>query len=816
MRIRRIFAGKHPIFPLRHFVYALMSLWPVCALAQIRSHPDESTLTGKIIDGETRQPIPSATVVLLHQDSTVVSEVISRADGGFSLKDLPEDLYILRISAVGYQSFSKSFDGSRHEGGTPFNAGTIRLKPVPAQLQAVTVVGTRSVLKTEIDKKTFDVDKSLASKGGTAQDALRQVPTLNVDAAGNVTLRNGTPVILLDGKQTQLTLDQIPADQIQTIEVMPNPSARYDAQGNHGIVNIVLKKNRKPGMNGSVTAVWNSLHETYGFLNMNMYKNKWNFTLNYMAHDHRSVSNTTTTLNDLSSNTSVLQRGHIVTTGPFQRINAGLDFFMDPQNTFSLAGNLGFGHHPSTGIQTTNYMDAGGLTDSTSTRTSYESDNFVFGHANFDYSHAFKKENEKLTASAALETYHGPGNGNYSMQYLDKNGTVLGSPYVQQYQGTGQAHRLTLQSDFVDPLHDGNAKIEGGIKATLHVNHSFNDFQDYSAATQMYAKDTAASYNYSYSDNTYAAYSSFSDQLGKFRYMAGLRFEQYNYTGHLLDIDSTFYFHTTGVYPSLFLTEKIGDNSELHLNYSRRLNRPQWWQISPLTNYTNPQNPQEGNPHIRPENTNLVELGYNTEFGTVGLNSALYLKNTLNPMTPYNIPLSGDTLLSTFENANYTNIYGAEIIAKIPVTKWWNATVNLNLFEMVINADNLSQGLSTSGFGGFGKLNSEMKIFNIYTFQLTGNYNGPYVIAQGKTLPAGGMDIAIKRDFLKNNAGTLVISLSDVLNTQQTRIQTYSSGVFFQDAITKPETRVLKINFTYNFGKELNGERHKATLESHD
>ena len=124
-------------------------------------------------------------------------------------------------------------------------------------------------------------------------------PTLNVDAAGNVTFRNGTPVILLDGKQTQLTLDQIPADQIQSIEVMPNPSARYDAQGNHGIVNIVLKKNRKPGMNGSVTAVWNSLHETYGFLNMNMYKNKWNFTLNYMAHGHRSVSNTTTTLNDL-------------------------------------------------------------------------------------------------------------------------------------------------------------------------------------------------------------------------------------------------------------------------------------------------------------------------------------------------------------------------------------------------------------------------------------------------------------------------------------------------------------------------------------
>ena len=182
-------------FVSKYLIYALLCLCPVFAMAQIRSHPDESTLTGRVIDGDTRLAIASATIVLLHPDSSIVSQVISRADGGFSLKDLPEDLYILRISAVGYQTFSKSIDGSRHEGGAPFNAGTIRLKAVPSTMQSVTVVGARSELKTEIDKKIFNVDKSLASKGGTAQDALRQVPTLNVDAAGNVTLRNGAPVI---------------------------------------------------------------------------------------------------------------------------------------------------------------------------------------------------------------------------------------------------------------------------------------------------------------------------------------------------------------------------------------------------------------------------------------------------------------------------------------------------------------------------------------------------------------------------------------------------------------------------------------------
>jgi len=779
------------------------------------ANPGGSVLTGKVTDG--KQPIPSATITILRKDSTVAARTMSKPDGSFMLSNLPEDPYILSISVVGYQPFSRNIPAGQHP-GTPFNAGAIRLSTAASQMQAVTVVRSRPVFRTEIDKKVFNVDQSLASKGGTAQDALRQVPTLQVDAAGNVSLRNGSPSILLDGKQTTLTLDQIPADQIESIEVMPNPSAKYDAQGNNGIVNIVLKKNRKPGLNGSVTGVWNSLHETYGFANLNVYKHRWNFTLNYMAHGHRSVSNTTTRLNDLQTNSSVIQQGHAVTTGPFQMIRSGVDFNMDKHNTFSLSGNIGFGHHPSVGTQTTGYLDLHDDLDSTSARSSYSGNNFVFSHANFDYTHAFKRSAEKWTADASLETYHGNNNGHYNMQYLSKSDSAISSPYLQQYSGYGHAQTLTLQSDFTDPFPDGKTKFDAGVKTILNGNHSFNDFQDNFG--QGYYVDTNASYNYSYTNSTFAAYSSFTQHLGdRFSYMAGLRFEQYQYTGHLLDsTGGSFGYHMTGLYPSVFLTEKLGsdDISELHLNFSRRVNRPQWWQITPQINYSNPQNPQAGNPNIRPENTNLVELGYNTQFGTVGFNSTIYLKNTLDPMTAYNIPLSKDTLLSTYENANYTNTYGAEIIVRTPITKWWDATSNLNLFQTDINANNLSEGLSNSGFSWFAKLNSNMKLLNSYTFQLTGNYSAGNYIAQGKVLPAGGMDVAIRKDFLKNHSGTVVISLADVFNTERTRIDTYTPGVFFQDAITKPETRVLKVNFTYSFGRELNGDRHKdkADVES--
>jgi outer membrane receptor protein involved in Fe transport len=795
---------------VKKYFYLLLFVLPLFAVAQ--NSPAVPTLTGKVVDGETKQPIHAATVVLLRQDSSVAAEVISTPDGSFSLHNVPDGPLKLEVSVVGYQPFTKAIAPGHRSRSIPLSAGTIRLSPMAVQMATVAVVARRPAFRTEIDKKVFDVSQSLASKGGTAEDALRQVPTLNVDASGNVTLRNGSPTILLDGKQTELTLDQIPADQIQSIEVMPNPSAKYDAQGNHGIINIVLKRNRRPGLNGSFTGVGSTLGETYGFANLNVFKHKWNFTFNAMAHGHRSVSNTTTTLNDLVTNTSTVQHGRSVRIGPFQSYRAGVDYNMDAHNTFSLSGNVGVGYHPSGGNQTTDYLDKGSQSDSTASRSTYDGNHFVFSHAAFDYAHTFEKPSEKLTAGAYLETYNGNDHGNYSMQYLDKGGSPLSNAYLQQFHGFGKAHNVTLQADYTDPLLDGNAKLEAGLKTILHGSRSFQDFEDGTA--QGFVVDSNASYNYRYDNNTYAAYTSFSQQLGSFSYMAGLRFEKYDYTGHLLDGGTSFGYHENGLYPSIYLTEKFGDNSDLHLNYSRRVNRPQWWQITPRTNYGNPQNPQVGNPNIQPENTNLVELAYNTGLASVGLNTTLYVKNTLNPMMAYNKPLSADTLLSTFENANYSNTYGAEIIARIPILKWWNATTNFNLFETDINADNLSQGLSNSGFSWFAKLNSDMKLFSFYTLQLTGSYNAANVVAQGRVLPSGGLDAAIKRDFLRHNAGTLVLSLSDVFNSERSRVDTYSQGVFYQDAITKPETRVLKLSFMYSFGKELNGDRHKATLES--
>ena len=790
------------------FVIVLFLVSPFLSFAQ--SRPTEASagnkptpmtpaLRGKIADQDHKSPIHFATISLLRSDSTVLAGQESKEDGGFSFAQVPAETFMVRVSFVGYDSWFKTFPAGRK---TPLNLGALALHPNAAQLQTVIVSAEKSAFKTEIDKKVFNVDKSLASKGGTAVDALRQVPTLHVSASGNILLRNGAPVILLDGKRTTLSLDQIPADQIQSVEVMPNPSARYDAQGNNGIVNIVMKKNRRPGLNGSITGVWNSLGENYEFLNLNAYKRRWNFTFNYMGHHHRNAGTTTTTRTDLTNNTSLVQYGRDETTGPFHKLRMGADFFMDEHNTFSLSGDIGIGSHPTTTSQLTDYKDAAGLIDSSSRRNTDAGRKFTFSHATLDYEHAFRRQGEKLTASAAIEAYDGPENGTYSMQYLDKNGSATTEPALQQYQSSIRAHTITLQSDYTNSFHDGHGRLETGLKASIHRDHSLNLLSDYDSNAKQYIENSIVSYNYKYADNTYAAYASVNDQLGNFSYMAGLRFEQFDYKGSMLDTTLNFAYHTTGFYPSLFLTEKLGAHSDLHLNYSRRLNRPDFPQVSPRTDYSNPQDLQRGNPDLQPESTNLLELAYNTMFKTSSLNTTLFVKNTLHAITNYSMPISPDTLLSTYMNANSSNTYGAEIVFKIPVLKWWTATTNLNLYQTSINANNLSKDLSNAGFSWFAKFNSDMKIMDILTFQLTGNYSAAQVMAQGKTLGYGGMDAAIKKDLLKSKAASIVISLSDILNTEKERVRTYSENLFIQEAINKPITRVLKINFTYTFGKE--------------
>ncbi|WP_447639939.1 MULTISPECIES: outer membrane beta-barrel family protein [Chitinophagaceae] len=470
---------------------------------------------------------------------------------------------------------------------------------------------------------------------------------------------------------------------------------------------------------------------------------------------------------------------------------------MNAHNIFTLSGDYGGGNFKTNNEQTSSYFNITGTKNGGSLRTTVSQENFRFGHVNLDHTHQFKKEGEKLVSSFSLEEYNAPTWGTYQMRYASPDGTPLGVPGLQQYTGGIRAHTIFVQSDYTDPLRGGKAKLEAGFKLNWHHDHNHNIMMDYDTITHQYVTNNAATYNFHYQDPTYAVYGNYSDKYGWFRFMAGLRFEQYNYTGTMPDSSIRFSYHNPNIFQSLFLTADLGNGQELHLNYSRRTNRPSFNEVSPRTDYSNPQNLARGNPHLQSEYTNLTELSYNLQKNATVFSATFYVRNTNHYITTYTTTLAPDTLLTTYLNANYNNTYGGELLFKTNIVKWWNITANANCFDTKISASNIDTELNSKGFSWFAKLTSDIQLPQDFALQLSGSYEGPKVIPQGKTLSTGSMDISLKKDFLQRKNLSVILNFADVFNTNRLKQNTYMINQFNQTYLQKFVTRIFKISVNW-------------------
>ncbi|MGH2645870.1 MAG: carboxypeptidase regulatory-like domain-containing protein, partial [Chitinophagaceae bacterium] len=319
---------------------------------------------GKVIDQSTNKGVGFATVGVLHaKDSSVVTGVLSQDNGDFTISQLPTGQYILKVNFLGYNPQYKNFSVTPQSSSQ--DLGNFRLSPTSAMLKTVQVTANKPAYSMQLDKKVFDVSKSLTSVGGDATDVLKQVPGVDVDVDGNVTLRNGSPTIYVDGKTTLLTLDEIPSDDIARIEVITNPSSKYPASGQAGIINIILKKNRKPGINGMLRAGADTRGGNDVGGNVSIYQNPLNVTLSYFRHDRNRPMTTTLTRDNLFSNTFLDQSTDGKNDGSFQMGRMGIDYFLDNRNTLSFDGGVGGGSFNTSQSVLSQYLDGSKVTDST-------------------------------------------------------------------------------------------------------------------------------------------------------------------------------------------------------------------------------------------------------------------------------------------------------------------------------------------------------------------------------------------------------------------------------------------------------------------
>ncbi len=835
---------------------------------------------GKIVDSKTNKGIVGASVQLTGNKFDTVSKqmkqavlktIISAPNGDFSLEGLPVfGNFKLKISSLGYKALEKqisfgikmpqggvnaSGSNGMQDGGGMNNAlqqmlgqadkdlGNIKLEMDATDLGNVTVTSSaKPQFELGIDRKIFNVDKNLNSSGQTATEVMKSIPSLNVDIDGNVTLRNAAPTIFIDNRPTTLTLDQIPSDIIDKVEIITNPSAKYDASGgNAGIINIVLKKNRKNGYNGGIRAGIDSHGKFNGGGDINYRENKINFFATGMYMQRYSISTGITDRNNLLVPPSLVHNTNDGTNdGHFGFFRGGLDYFYDNRNTFSVTGNYMKGLFNNDNTQ---------VVDST-INTAFTSYNNILSNSKsimenygtqLSYKHNFAKNGHNISADFNLNSSSNENTTFINTQTYYPTSNPKGLPLQQQTLGDGTNHFYTLQADYENPISD-DSKFDAGVRGAVRYFGNSSNQYFFNPSTGTYVLIPYISSNYKYNDQVYAAYASYSFKVKKWSYQLGLRVESSNYTGTLLNskgADSSNFSvaYPLSLFPSAFLTYKINAAQDFQINYSRRVNRPNFFQLMPFPDYTDPQNINIGNANLKPEFTNSFEMSYNNAYKK-GANflATVFFKYTTDLITRYVYrdknavsPTGDSAYFNTYINANYSFAYGLELSNKIAVTKSWDLTLSANLYQSQINATIPGQTLDNSLVSWSGKMNNTIKIAKGWSIQFSGDYasktvqpqnsgggggrgggmgggmmfgGGSQATAQGYILPRYSFDAALRKDWTwkKGQSGSLTLSMNDIFKTQVSK--TYSESAYFiQNSERRRDAQVLRLNFSYRFGK---------------
>lgn len=818
---------------------------------------------GRIVDAAANKGIEAASVQLIQskfdtltrkRKDTILSGMLTDKRGEFSIEGLPiMGNYRLKVTAIGFKAidqkvgfeFKPGGDMSRAMSAVDKDLGNIKMETDATTLENVTVTGSKPLISSGIDRKVFNVEKNINSAGGTAVDVMKNVPSIQVDLDGNVTLRNASPQIFVDGRPTTLTLEQIPADAISSVEVITNPSAKFDASGGtSGILNIVLKKNKKIGYNGNLRAGIDMRAKVNGGADFNLRQNKVNLfgNINYNQRKSISTGETERISNFGKPVTELHQYDKSINEGHFAFGRFGADYFLNNRNTITGSINLvGGSFKPNTVSDI--FVDTLGSASSAqsySERTSNTEGKFRNLGSALGFKHNFTKAGKELTADLNFNQSRNENHNNIFTYTQPVAGSENNDrEYQQILEGEGKNKFFTAQTDFINPLTE-TAKLEMGLRAQFRTVDSKNDiYQQLPDGTLYLLKQLSSKYENT--DRVFAGYASFSNKYKKLGYQTGLRLESSDYKGtvysttsSMKDTSQTFTnSFPVSLFPSVFLSYDLGKQRDLQLSYTRRINRPNFFQLFPFTDYSDSLNLNRGNPNLRPEFTNSMEMSFmkTYENNNTFLASA-YMKYTDNQITRIQQkeqnPISGDTvLINTYTNANSSYVGGLELTTKIAVKKSWDLNANFNLYTSKINIDDPSVQELDNIYSFFVKLNNTFKLPKNITIQLSGEYTsktilppggsggggggrfggggggfmgGPSNTAQGYVRPNYFVDISLRYEFLKNKVAAITLSWNDIFRTRINDVHS-ESAYFVQDSRRRRDPQFLRLNFSYRFGK---------------
>ncbi len=763
-------------------------------------------IKGKVIDNQTKKPVEYANILLFsYRDSSMKAGVITNTNGIFTLDNLHFDKYYLKVNFIGYKT--KLIPDIKVTPQSPtVYLGNIDYDPVVYDLGEVTVSDTRSLVEYKLDKKVINVEQDLSSIGGNAIDVLKNVPSVQVDIDDNVSIRGSSNItILIDGKQSAFAsssdvLQQIPTSSIASIELITNPSAKFDPDGLSGIINIILKKNKNKGVNLTVSTNGGTSQNYGGSVDFNARISKFNFFTSYNLRNNMREHYSHTDQTNYFDNDSVIyftQEENNQRTRFSQSFRGGIDFYPNDNNTISVSSSYRLGNHNCSKLinyENRNVNDA--ILSSFKTDNRDKSDNHSFDISLF-WEKKFNNPEHKLTTNATYSNRKEDETGLIDSRYSIFDMLPVDSIYKQQNFIKDFHQFSSVQMDYVHPFNEFT-KLEAGWKSSLG---NFDDdylFKNFSTETNLWVNDSNTTNRFVYQEQIYAGYTTFSSRVIGLDYLLGLRLEQVYRDSEQKTSDESFKDNYFNYFPSIHISKEFNEKNQMQLSYSRRINRPRSWFLNPFKNYINPMFIRQGNPALMPELIDSYELNYQRRIKTVFLITSLFYKKVNNAMTHYRKLLDNNQMLMTFENISSKINYGVEVSANAKITKWWQLNSNVSFFKNIVDATDLSDVSSTSeSMNWTGQMRNNFSLPKDFSLQVTGFYNSPSVTAQGSRDGFYMMSIGAKKDFLKRK-WTIAASFNDVFNSMRFHFSSEGNG-FSSESEFKRLSRIFYVSLTYRF-----------------
>lgn len=733
-------------------------------------------------------------------DSTFTPTRSTDKNGSYVFGNIPSGNYYLEISLLGFETVkSDIFQLNRN-----MNMGTIEIHVSAKTLGDVDIVEDKNTLVTSIDKKIYNVDKDLMSKSGSANDILQNIPSVTVDQDGVVSLRGSANVtILINGKPSPQmrnnsagTLLGIPASNIERIEIITNPSAKYKPDGTAGIINIVLKKDTDKGLNGTVIANGGNQMRYNASLLMNYNFGKLNLFGNYaFRQDAREYTlSDTRTINDLNSTTFFDQTSTSKYRPVSHTARIGFDYSFNKMNKAGISGNYFYTDFIRDEMTSTTLWDEQNNLLNDYNRNRMDKEREYDKELSTYFYHKFKKEDHELNFEANFTDHFEEENNHFTNQWrIPSLPTTFDNTLIRQYETAGDA---TIE--YVYPISE-DAEFEAGYEGE-YIHQDFNFLSEYlNDGQHQWIKDTTKSNEFIFTQILHAVYVTYSNAIDDFGFMIGLRSEQALVTSELVTLDSLVQNNYFSLYPTLHLSYEVSDEKEWQLNYSNRVNRPEGDELNPFPEYDDPRYIEAGNPKIKPERIHSAELGFQLKNDKIVFVPSLYYHYTYDAFTEISYYINDSTLLTSYGNLDKEQSAGLELILSGKWKKKISYNLSGNVFYNQIDASNLGFSENKSAFSCISKLAMNFTLTTSTFMQVNANFWSPRLTPQGRDLALFYINTGFRQEVFKKK-GSITLTVSDLFNTMK-----WSSEIdtpeLRQKFSGKRKSQIVYLGFTYHFGK---------------